>query len=48
MPELDMWNLLAGFMSGNAVWFLAYVVAAWPGFRMTRNVYESGQAPLIG
>ena len=48
MSELDMWNLLAGFMSGNAVWFLAYVVATWLGFRMTSNVYESGQAPLIG
>ena len=48
MSELDMWNLLAGFMSGNGVWFLAYVVATWLGFRMTSNVYESGQAPLIG
>ena len=43
-----MWNLLAGLMSGNAVWFLVYVVATWLGFRMTSNVYKSGQAPLIG
>ena len=43
-----MWNLLAGLMSGNAVWFLVYVVATWLGFRMTSNVYKSGQAPLMG
>jgi hypothetical protein len=33
MTEMDMWNLLAGFMSGNAVWFLGYIVAIWLGFR---------------
>lgn len=48
MAVLDMWNLLADFMSGNAVWFLAYVVATWLGFRMTSNGYESGQAPFVG
>ena len=31
MSEMDMWNLLAAFMSGNAVWFLAYIVAIWLG-----------------
>jgi hypothetical protein len=48
MSELDMWNILAGFMSGNAVWFLAYVVATWLGFRMTSNIYMNGGAPIIG
>ena len=47
MSELDMWNILAGFMSGNAVWFLAYVVATWLGFRMTSNIYMNGGAPII-
>ena len=46
MSELDMWNLLAGFMSGNAVWFLAMSLQrGW--LQNTSNVYESGQAPLI-
>ena len=48
MSELDMWNILAGFMSGNAVWFLAYVVSTWLGFRMTSNIYMNGGAPIIG
>ena len=48
MTEMDMWNLLAGFMSGNAVWFLGYIVAIWLGFRMTSNIYMTGDAPLIG
>lgn len=48
MSELDMWNILASFMSGNAVWFLAYVVATWLGFRMTSNIYHGGDAPVIG
>ena len=53
MAELDMWNILAGFMSSNAVCFLAYVVAAWLGFRMTSNIYMNWGymnwgAPIIG
>ena len=48
MSELDMWNILAAFMSGNAVWFLGYVVATWLGFRMTNNIYASGGGPLVG
>ena len=48
MTELDMWTLLAGFMSGNAVWFLGYIVAIWLGFRMTNNIYMSGDAPILG
>ena len=48
MSELDMWNILAGFMSGNAVWFLGYVVATWLGFRMTSNIYQTGDAPVVG
>jgi len=47
MSELDMWNILAGFMSANAVWFLAYVVATWLGFRMASNIYMNGGAPII-
>jgi len=47
MSELDMWNILSAFMSGNAIWFLGYIVATWLGFRMTNNVYAGG-APLIG
>ncbi len=43
-----MWHLLAGLMSGNAVWFLVYVVATLLRFNMTSNAYKSGQAPLIG
>ncbi|MDA9942991.1 hypothetical protein N9C62_10335 [Luminiphilus sp.] len=48
MSEMDMWNLLAAFMSGNAVWFLAYIVAIWLGFRMTNNIQMNGNVPLIG
>ena len=29
MSEMEMWNVLAVFMVGNATWFLAYVVAIW-------------------
>ena len=48
MSELDTWNILAGFMSGNAVWFLAYIVATWLGFRMTSSIYTNRGAPIIG
>ena len=48
MSEMDMWNLLAAFMSGNAVWFLAYIVAIWLGFRMTNNIQMNGNVPLLG
>ena len=48
MSEMDMWNLLAAFMSGNAVWFLAYIVAIWLGFRMTTNIQMNGNVPLVG
>ena len=48
MSELDMWNILAAFMSGNAIWFLGYVVATWLGFRMTNNIYASGGGPIVG
>ena len=45
---MEMWNLLAVFMVGNATWFLAYVVAIWLGFRMTNNIYSSADAPVLG
>ncbi|MDB2645178.1 hypothetical protein N9Y37_12080, partial [Luminiphilus sp.] len=48
MSEMDMWNLLAAFMSGNAAWFLAYIVAIWLGFRMTNNIQMNGNVPLVG
>ena len=48
MSELDMWNILAAFISGNAVWFLAYVGATWLGFRMTTNICMNGGALIIG
>ncbi len=48
MSEMEMWNLLAVFMVGNATWFLAYIVAIWLGFRMTNNIYASGDAPMVG
>ena len=48
MSEMEMWNLLAVFMVGNATWFLAYVVAIWLGFRMTNNIYSSAHAPIVG
>ena len=48
MSEIEMWNLLAVFMVGNATWFLAYVVAIWLGFRMTNNIYSSADAPVVG
>ena len=48
MSEMEMWNLLAVFMVGNATWFLAYVVAIWLGFRMTNNIYSGADAPLVG
>ena len=48
MSEMEMWNLLAVFMVGNATWFLAYVVAIWLGFRMTNNIYSGADAPVSG
>ena len=48
MSEMEMWNLLAVFMGGNATWFLAYVVAIWLGFRMTNNIYSGADAPVVG
>ena len=48
MSEMEMWNVLAVFMVGNATWFLAYVVAIWLGFRMTNNIYSSADAPIVG
>ena len=48
MSEIEMWNLLAVFMVGNATWFLAYVVAIWLGFRMTNNIYSGADAPVVG
>ena len=48
MSEMEMWNLLAVFMVGNATWFLAYVVAIWLGFRMTNNIYSGADAPIVG
>ncbi len=48
MSEMEMWNLLAVFMAGNATWFLAYVVAIWLGFRMTNNIYSGADAPVVG
>tara|TARA_Y100000589_G_scaffold21741_1_gene18122 strand:+ start:12928 stop:13326 length:399 start_codon:yes stop_codon:yes gene_type:complete len=48
MSEMEMWNLLAVFMVGNATWFLAYVVAIWLGFRMTNNIYSGADAPVVG
>ena len=48
MSEMEMWNLLAVFMVGNATWFLAYVVAIWLGFRMTNNIYSGAHAPVVG
>ena len=48
MSEMEMWNLLAVFMVGNATWFLAYVVAIWLGFRMTNNIYSGADSPVVG
>ena len=48
MSEMEMWNLLAVFMVGNATWFLAYIVAIWLGFRMTNNIYTSEDTPIAG
>ena len=45
---MEMWNLLAVFMVGNATWFLAYIVAIWLGFRMTNNIYTSEDTPIAG
>ena len=47
MNELEMWKLLAAFMSGNAVWFLGYIVAIWLGFRISNNIYETGHVPTL-
>ena len=48
MSDMEMWNLLAVFMVGNATWFLAYIVAIWLGFRMTNNIYTSEDTPIAG
>ena len=47
MNELEMWKLLAAFMSGNAIWFLGYIVAIWLGFRISNNIYVTGDVPTL-
>ena len=47
MTEYESWTLMAAFFNSNAVFFLGCIVAVWLGFRMSNNIYESGNAPMI-
>ena len=47
MTEYEAWTLMAAFFNSNAVFFLGCTVAVWLGFRMSNNIYESGNAPMI-
>ena len=47
MTEYEAWTLMAAFFTSNAVFFLGLIVAVWLGFRMSNNIYEAGNSPLI-
>ena len=38
---------MAAFFTSNAVFFLGSIVAVWLGFRISNNIYEAGNAPVI-
>ncbi|MAV73052.1 MAG: hypothetical protein CME53_10340 [Halieaceae bacterium] len=38
---------MAAFFTSNAIYFLGCIVAVWLGFRMSNNIYEAGNAPVI-
>ncbi len=48
MNELAIWNLLASFNTANAIWFLGCIVAVWLGFRISNNIYNTENAPIVG
>jgi hypothetical protein len=47
MTEYEAWTLMAAFFTSNAIYFLGCIVAVWLGFRMSNNIYEAGNAPVI-
>ena len=47
MTEYESWTLMAAFFNSNAVFFLGCIVAVWLGFRMSNNIYEAGNSPMI-
>ena len=47
MTEYEAWTLMAAFFTGNALFFLGLIVAVWLGFRMSNNIYEAGNSPMI-
>ena len=47
MTEYEAWTLMAAFFTSNAVFFLGLIVAVWLGFRMSNNIYEAGNSPMI-
>lgn len=47
MDEYAAWTLMSAFFTSNAIFFLASIVAVWLGFRMSNNIFEGGNAPMI-
>jgi TRAP-type C4-dicarboxylate transport system permease small subunit len=47
MTEYEAWTLMAAVFNSNAVFFLGCIVAVWLGFRMSNNIYEAGNPPMI-
>ena len=47
MTEYEALSLMAAFFTSNAVFFLGSIVAVWLGFRISNNIYEAGNAPVI-
>ena len=47
MTEYEAWTLMAAFFTSNAIYFLGGIVAVWLGFRMSNNIFEAGNAPII-
>ena len=47
MTEFQTWTLFSSFMTQGAIQFLGLIVAVWLGFRMSSNIFESGNAPVI-
>ena len=45
---LQIWNLLAAFLISNAVFFAALAFLIWVGFRLSNNIYNAPETPVVG
>ena len=47
MTEFQSWTLFASFLTQGSIQFLGLIVAVWLGFRMSSNIFESGNSPAV-